>query len=141
MTCRDVMTKDPTTALPTDTIQTIAQVMAREDVGVVPIVEKRGSMRLVGVVTDRDIVLRHVAEGQDATLETATSVMTKTLVTVAPGDDVQRALDAMMEHQVRRVLVAENGDLVGVIAQADVARLGADARTGEVVEQISKPEP
>ena len=138
MTCRDVMTKDPTTLLPTDTIQTIAQVMAREDVGVVPIVEKRGSMRLVGVVTDRDIVLRHVAEGQDATLETATSVMTKTLVTVAPGDDVQRALDAMMEHQVRRVLVAENGDLVGVIAQADVARLGADARTGEVVEQISK---
>jgi CBS domain-containing protein len=131
---RDVMTANPTTCEPNATVVDAAKVMALEDVGSVPIVE--GS-RLVGLVTDRDIIVRTVAEGRDVSTTTVKDVASKDLVTVAPDEDLDRALQLMAQHQVRRIPVVEGDRVVGIVAQADVARAADEEKTGEVVQQIS----
>ena len=114
-----------------------AKMMKQEDVGLAPVVE---GDRLVGTLTDRDIVVRVVAEGKDPQAVTVREVASTELVTVDPQQDLDEALRLMAQHQVRRLpVVEEDGRLVGVVAQADVARQDDDARTGEVVEEISKP--
>ena len=132
---RDVMTGNPTTCEPSATLVDAAKVMAREDVGPVPIVENG---RLVGIVTDRDIIVRAVAEGRDVTNTTVTDVASKDLVTVTPDDDLDRALQLMGQRQVRRIPVVEGDQVVGIVSQADVARAADDEKTGEVVQQISE---
>jgi CBS domain-containing protein len=110
--------------------------MRDEDVGVAPIVE---GQKLVGVLTDRDVAIRVVAEERDPQSTTVTEVASKEVVTVDPQQDLDEALRLMAKHQVRRLpVVEEDGRLVGVLAQADVAREGDDARTGRVVEEISQ---
>jgi len=94
--------------------------------------------RLVGIVTDRDIVVRVVAEGRDANVTTVKEIASTDLVTVAPGDDLDVALNLLAQRQVRRLPVVEGERLVGIVAQADIARLGKDKKTGEVVEEISR---
>jgi CBS domain-containing protein len=114
-----------------------AKMMKQEDVGLAPVVE---GDRLVGTLTDRDIVVRVVAEGKDPQAVAVREVASTELVTVDPQQDLDEALRLMAQHQVRRLpVVEEDGRLVGVVAQADVARQDDDARTGEVVEEISKP--
>ena len=132
---KDVMTSDPTTCEPKASVVDAAKVMAQEDVGSIPIVE--GS-RLAGVVTDRDIVIRVVAEGGDAQSKTVVDIASRDLVTVAPNDDLDRALELMAEKQVRRLPVVDGDKLVGIVAQRDIALQGADRETGQVVEQISR---
>ena len=132
---RDVMTGNPTTCEPTATVVDAAKVMAREDVGSVPIVE---GGRLVGLVTDRDIIVRTVSEGRDVKTTTVNDVASKNLVTVAPDEDLERALQLMAKHQVRRIPVVEGDRVVGIVAQADVARAADEEKTGEVVQQISE---
>ena len=134
----DVMSQNPTTATPRDTIQTVAQLMSSENVGVIPVIEEGSNNRLVGVVTDRDIVVRAVAEGRNPGEVTVEQVMTPDVVTVEPGDDAQKAVELMENHQIRRILVCNGDQLVGVIAQADIARQGSDLQTGELVEEISQ---
>jgi CBS domain-containing protein len=131
---RDVMTSNPTTCEPTATLVDAAKVMAREDVGPVPIVE---GGKLVGLVTDRDIIIRAVAEGRDVTSTTVREVASKDLVTVTADEDLDRALQLMAQHQVRRIPVVEGDRVVGIVSQADVARAADDEKTGEVVQQIS----
>jgi CBS domain-containing protein len=131
---RDVMTSNPTTCEPTATLVDAAKVMAREDVGPVPIVE---GGKLVGLVTDRDIIIRAVAEGRDVTSTTVRDVASKDLVTVTADEDLDRALQLMAQHQVRRIPVVEGDRVVGIVSQADVARAADDEKTGEVVQQIS----
>jgi CBS domain-containing protein len=131
---RDVMTSNPTTCEPTATLVDAAKVMAREDVGPVPIVE---GGKLVGLVTDRDIIIRAVAEGRDVTGTTVRDVASKDLVTVTADEDLDRALQLMAQHQVRRIPVVEGDRVVGIVSQADVARAADDEKTGEVVQQIS----
>jgi CBS domain-containing protein len=110
--------------------------MKDEDVGLAPIVE---GDRLVGTLTDRDIAIRVVAEGRDPKSTTVREVASSDLVTVDPQQDLDEALRLMAQHQVRRLpVVEEDGRLVGVVAQADVARHGDDRETGQVVEQISQ---
>jgi CBS domain-containing protein len=110
--------------------------MKSEDVGSLPILEGE---RLVGMVTDRDIVLRVVAEGKDVQSSTVGEIASRDLVTVDPQQDLDEALRLMAQHQVRRLpVVEEDGRLVGILAQADVATSGHDAKTGQVVEEISK---
>ena len=129
------MTQNPRTVTPDSTIQDAARVMRDEDAGIVPITD---GDNLVGVITDRDIAVRAVAEGKDGTT-TVREVASKDLVTIDPQQDLDEALRLMAQHQVRRLpVVEEDGKLVGIVAQADVARHGDDARTGEVVEQISE---
>jgi CBS domain-containing protein len=113
-----------------------ARMMRDEDVGLAPIVE---GDRLVGTLTDRDIAVRVVAEGRDPGSTQVKEVASTDLVTVDPQQDLDEALRLMAEHQVRRIpVVGEDGRLVGIVAQADVARESDDRRTGEVVERISQ---
>jgi CBS domain-containing protein len=132
---REVMTENPTTCEPSSTIVDCAKVMAKEDVGPIPIVEGN---RVVGLVTDRDIVVRAVAEGRDVKQTTVGDIASTNLITVSADDDFSRALELMAQHQVRRLPVVEGDRLVGIIAQADVARAAEEEQTGEVVQQISK---
>jgi CBS domain-containing protein len=129
------MTKNPRTVSPDQTIQDAAKIMRDEDTGVVPITE---GDNLTGVITDRDIVIRAVAEGRDGQT-TVREVASQDVVTIDPQQNLDEALRLMAQHQVRRLpVVEEDGKLVGIVSQADVARHGDDARTGEVVEQISE---
>jgi len=132
---KDVMTLNPTTCEPQASVVDAAKVMAQEDVGSIPIVE---GDRLIGVVTDRDIVIRVVAEGRDLQSTTVGEIASRDLVTVSPDEDLDRALELMAENQVRRVPVIEGDTLVGIVAQRDIALQGADRETGQVVEQISR---
>jgi CBS domain-containing protein len=135
MQIKDVMTSNPTTCEPQASVVDAAKVMAQEDVGSIPTVE---GDRLVGVVTDRDIVIRVVAEGRDPQSVTVGDVASRDLVTVSPDEELDRALQLMAENQVRRLPVVDGDKLVGIVAQRDVALQGADRETGQVVEQISR---
>jgi CBS domain-containing protein len=132
---RNVMTQNPTSCDPAATPVEAAKVMASEDVGSVPVV-KGG--RLVGIVTDRDLVVRVLAEGRDPNSTTVGEIASGDLETVSPDDDLDMALRKMASSKVRRLPVVEGDQLVGIVAQADVARQGDDSETGQVVEQISR---
>jgi CBS domain-containing protein len=132
---RDAMTGTPRNVGTTTTIAEAAKLMKSEDVGSLPVTE---GDRLVGMVTDRDIVTRVVAEGKDPGAMTVGEIASKDLITVDPQQDLDEALTLMAQHQVRRLpVVEEDGRLVGILAQADVAREGEDSKTGQLVEQIS----
>jgi CBS domain-containing protein len=139
-TCSDVMTKNPVSALPTDTVVNVAQLMKERDIGPVPIVEDKVTKKLIGIVTDRDLALKVVAEGRDPNTTLVRDVMTTDVVTCHEEDDIDSTLDAMSRHQLRRILVVDKNDqLVGIIAQADVAtRMDEPEKTGEVVKEISQ---
>jgi len=138
--CNEVMTKNPICCLPNDMVAKVAQLMKSKDIGPVPIIENEQTKKLVGIVTDRDLALKIVAEGRDAKSTKAEEVMTRKVVTCRGEDDVQKALDAMSEHQLRRIPVVDNDNrIVGIIAQADVAtRVDQPAKTAEVVKDISQ---
>lgn len=131
----DVMTQRPRAMNPKTPLNEIAQVMETDDVGAIPLVD---GDRLVGIVTDRDIVVRAVAKGKDPKGMPASEVSSSQLVTVHPDDDLSDALQLMAQHQVRRLAVTDEDRLVGVVLQADVARQGKDKETGQVVEGISR---
>lgn len=133
---RELMTSNPSTVEASATIVEAARLMRDEDVGIVPIVE---GDRLVATITDRDIAIRLVAEGKDPQSTNVREIASTQLVTIDPGQDLDEALRLMAQHQVRRLpVVEEDGKLIGIVAQADVARAGEDAKTGQVVEEISK---
>lgn len=134
-TARDIMTTPAETLPPTATLTEAARRLRDLNVGSLPILD---GDHLAGVVTDRDIVVRGVAEGLDPSSATVAEVATGAVVTVDVDDDAAEVARIMGERQVRRVPVLDGGKLVGLIAQADVAR-DLDARTtGDVVEDISQ---
>jgi len=137
---RDVMTKDLVYASPQDTVSHVAQLMKREDIGPVLIVDNEESKRLVGIVTDRDLALKVVAEGRDPQTTYVEEVMTRKLITCRPDDDIENAMKAMAQYQLRRIPVVEDDNrLVGIISQADVAtRVDEPEKTAEVVKEISE---
>jgi len=141
MQVRDVMTKDPSCVTPGATIREAAQVMQRENVGIVPVVEEKGNRRLLGVVTDRDIAVRVVAEGRGADTRVSEIMSSSRITTCAPDDDVDNAMKAMATEQVRRIpIVDERGSLVGIVAQADIVRKGHDSQEAQrTVRDISEP--
>jgi len=133
---RDAMTSNPQTIKIDASVVEAARTMRDADTGVVPVVD---GDRLVATITDRDIALRVVAEGKDPKSTKALDVASKDLVTIDPQQNLDEALRLMARHQVRRLpVVEEDGKLVGIVAQADIARHGEDAKTGEMVEKISK---
>ena len=139
-TCSEVMTKDPVCCLPEDSAAKVAQLMKNENIGSIPVIENEQSQKLVGIVTDRDLALKIVATALDAKSTKVERVMTHKVVTCHADDDLQRALDAMAEHQLRRIPVVDNDNkIVGIIAQADVAtRADQPEKTAEVVKEISQ---
>lgn len=138
--CRDVMTKDVVCCTADTSVSEVARMMKTEDIGPMLIVDNEQSKTLVGIVTDRDIVVKAIANGQDPKNTKVGDVMSKKLVTVHPDDDVEVAMKAMAQFQLRRIpVVSENMQLVGIISQADVAtRVDAPEETGEVVKEISE---
>jgi CBS domain-containing protein len=133
---REVMTPNPSTVSSDSPVTGAAKIMRDEDVGIVPIVE---GDRLVGTVTDRDIAIRVIAEGKEPQSTTVREIASTQLVTIDPEQDLDEAARLMAKHQVRRLpVVEEDGRLVGILAQADLARIGEDSKTGQVVEEISR---
>ena len=135
-TVRDAMTPNVRSAAPTDSLADAAQTMKQEDVGSLPVVEDD---RLIGILTDRDIVLRAVAERVDPQSINVGEVASRDLVTVEPEQDLDEALALMARDRVRRLPVVEDGRLVGMLAQADVAIVAEEKKAGEMVEEISQP--
>ena len=133
---REAMTSKPCSIDADKPVSYAAKMMRDEDVGLAPIVEGE---RLVGVLTDRDIAVRVVAEGRDPDQVKVAEVASRDIVTLDPQQNLDEALRLMAQHQVRRLpVVEEDGRLVGVLAQADVAKEADQGRTGEVVQQISR---
>jgi CBS domain-containing protein len=135
MKIRDVMTPNPRTVSPNDTIQTAAQVMQAEDTGAVPVVD---AGRVLAVVTDRDIVVRVVAEGGPASTPVR-EVATQNVVFATPDMSTREASDLMSEHQIRRLPVVEDDRLVGIVSIGDLAvKEGKDSRIGDTLQNISE---
>jgi CBS domain-containing protein len=139
--CKDVMTKNPIGCLPDDSVVKAAQLMKDKDIGSVLVVEDEETRKLVGIVTDRDLALEIVAEGRDPQVTKVQDVMTYNVVTCRAEDSVQEVMDVMAEYQLRRMPVVDHEDrVVGIIAQADVARhTDPPEKTGEVIRGISQP--
>lgn len=138
-TCREIMTRSPFCCQTADSAQDAARLMWEANVGSVPVTTD--GKRLVGIVTDRDLALRVLAEGRMARETPIQQVMTPNPITCQPDDDVQRVLSLMAEHQIRRIpIVDENHNIVGIVSQADIALRTSDvADVAEVVEEVSRP--
>jgi CBS domain-containing protein len=135
MNIRDVMTPNPRAVAPGDTIQSAARIMRDEDTGVVPVVENG---RPVGLVTDRDIVIRAVADG-GALSRPISEICTGALVSATPDMSTREAAQLMSDHQVRRLPVVENEQLIGIVSIGDLAvKEGKDSRTGDTLQSISE---
>jgi CBS domain-containing protein len=132
---REVMTPAPETIQADRPASEAAQKMKEADAGMIPVMDNGN---LLGTVTDRDIALRVVAEGKDPQSTTVGEIASRDIVTVQPDEDLDDALQKMAKHQVRRLPVVEDGRLIGVVAQADVAREGNEEAVGHTVEEISK---
>jgi CBS domain-containing protein len=135
-TVRETMTPPPTTVGPDVPVAEAARMMRSEDVGSLPVVDGE---RLVGVVTDRDITTRVVAEGKDPESTPVQEIHSTDPVTAEPEQDLAEVLEAMARHQVRRVPVVDDGRLVGILAQADIAEDSSALETGELVREVSEP--
>ncbi len=136
LSVRDVMTPEVETTTSSQLLQEAARSMKDGDFGSIPVVDDG---RLVAVLTDRDIVIRAVAEGLDASTTQVGQVASSDPVTVAPDQSLDDAVEIMTHYQVRRLPVVEEGRLVGVLSQADIALEAKEKVTGEVVQEISQP--
>ncbi len=137
MKVRELMTPNPTCADPETTVEEIATLMKEEDIGCVPVIDEDGEV--AGVITDRDIVLRCVAEGKDPAECRADDVISPQSVTIGPNADTKEAARLMAERQIRRLPVVENGKLVGMLSLGDVAVKEHDDRlSGDVLQDVSE---
>jgi CBS domain-containing protein len=141
MKIHDIMTRDPQCVTPDATVREAAQLMKSGDVGIVPVVDGQSTKTLVGVITDRDIAIRCVADGKDGTVRVRDCMTANKVSTCRENDDVDRVMDAMRTEQVRRIpIVDERGSLVGIVAQADIVRKASnDSKAENTIEHISQP--
>lgn len=138
MQVRDIMTANPACCSPETPLQDVAKLMTDHDCGEIPVLDERG--RPVGVVTDRDIACRAVAQGKDPSQTTAREVMSAPVVTATPEEDVDDCCHRMEENQIRRVpVVDEAGACCGMVSQADIARQAPEHEVAEVVRDVSRP--
>ena len=137
---RDIMTSDPVCVSERDSIREVARIMAREDTGVVPVVDGK---KVIGMITDRDIVVRLVAEGKDPANANVNEAMTKNVRAVKENDTVNDVLNVMSGSQVRRVpVINDRNEIVGIVSMKDLADTGnQDGKIGKAVENISAAPP
>jgi CBS domain-containing protein len=135
-TIRDEMTENPRSIGVSASVVEAAQLMREKDIGSLPITDDE---KLVGMITDRDITTMVVAKAADPGTTSVGDVFSGDPISVEPDKDIKEALQLMARHQVRRLPVVENGELVGIVAQADVALKEGEKKTGELVEAISAP--
>jgi len=133
---RDAMTADPRSIGKSVSVVEAARLMREQDIGSLPITDDE---QLVGMITDRDITMRVVAEAADPNATSVEDVYSRDLISVEPDNDLEEALGLMARHQIRRLPVVEDGRLVGIVAQADIALSENETKTGELVEAISAP--
>jgi CBS domain-containing protein len=139
MRVQEIMTKNPSSVSPDATVREAAQLMQRENVGIIPVVDGT-DRRLLGVVTDRDIAIRCVAEGRDGSCRVQDVMSADRIQTCTPNDEIDQVMSAMSREQVRRIpIVDERGSLLGIVSQADIVRQANDKRAEETVERISQP--
>jgi CBS domain-containing protein len=140
--CQDIMTQSPACCLADDQVYISAQRMQSENVGALPVVENYETKKLIGIVTDRDLAMKVVGASRDATNTLVGDVMTPKPVVCHLADDLDTTLMVMASHQIRRIpVVDDKGQVVGIIAQADVAiRLDNHDKVGQMVGQISQPD-
>lgn len=140
MLAREIMTEKVECVTAQDDLVHAARLMRDHDIGLVPVVDGHDGLRLAGVITDRDIAIRHVAEGHGSDCKVEEAMSRDDLLVARPDDDVDEVMRLMRERQVRRVPVVEGGRLVGIIAQADLAlEIGDESEVGRTVEGISEP--
>jgi CBS domain-containing protein len=141
MKAQDIMARNPRSVTPRTSIQEAARLMKSEDVGALPVVESDSSRKLIGIVTDRDITIRAVADGRDIGSATVSDVMSKGTTTAKVSDSVDDVMEVMGREQVRRIpIVDERDELVGIVSQADVVRkASSDKQSERTVEKISEP--
>jgi CBS domain-containing protein len=132
MKVRDAMAKTVTSARKDERVVDVAKKMKQEDAGFMPIVEDGG--RLIGVITDRDIVIRCIAEGHDPRNEPAEHLMSTSVTTISPDDDIKDAARKMEDREIRRLAVVEGGRLVGVLSHGNVVQ----ATGGKMAEQVTE---
>ena len=139
-TCKEVMTPEPFCCVPTDQVSAVAQIMKRENIGPMPVVDSQETRKLIGIITDRDLAMKIVGECRDAEATKVEEVMTRKVVTCREDDDLQRAMKLMSERQLRRIVIVDNANkAVGIISQADLAtRMNQPEKTAEVVKDISQ---
>ena len=142
MKAQDIMARNPRCVTPRTTVQEAARLMKSEDVGALPVISDDSSRKLVGIITDRDITIRVVAEGRNIERSLVEDVMSKSsLATAKTSDSVEDVMKVMGKEQVRRIpIVNENNEVVGVVSQADVVRKAdSDVRSEHTIEKISEP--
>ena len=140
MKVKDVMTRNPVCAVPTTDLNKIAKMMVDFDCGEIPIVQNFESMIPIGVVTDRDIVIRTVGKNIDPLTVAAMEIMTTPVITVSPETELNRAETLMEDKQIRRIIVVDHvGRCCGILATADIAKYGTREELGEVMKEISSP--
>lgn len=140
MKVKDLMTKRPAYTTPDDNLSKVAKLMAENNVGMIPVVDNKDNMSIVGVVTDRDIAVRCVAAGRNPQEMRASDVMSKPVVTVREEDNVEDVARMMQKNMVRRVPVVDaQGKICGIVAQADIALKASDKTTADVVQGVSRP--
>ncbi|HWQ00555.1 MAG TPA: CBS domain-containing protein [Gaiellaceae bacterium] len=135
---QQVMTSQPQSVRRTTTVRSAAEIMEREDVGSLPVVEDGGV--LMGIVTDRDIVVRVVAAGRNVDEVSVGEILTEHPVLVFPDESLDHAMELMAKHQIRRLPVVYDTQLVGMLTQADIAQEAKDKQAGHVLEAISQHE-
>ena len=136
---RDVMTANPTCVSEKDTVRDAARIMAKQDTGVVPVVNGK---KVVGIITDRDIVVRLVAEGKDANSAKVVDAMSKQIKSIREDAGVDEALQLMSSAQVRRIPVVNASDeLVGIVSMGDISKTDQDNKVGRAIESISQAPP
>ena len=139
MQVKEIMTKSPACCTPDTPVQQVAQEMIKHDCGCIPIIESDARPKVVGMITDRDIVCRAVAKGENPQFLTAAACMSTDVITATPEMDMDTCCQLMEEHQVRRIPVVDTlGFCRGIVAQADIAQVCQPDKTAEVVRDISR---
>ena len=141
MNIEALMTQEPACCTPNTAIEDVARLMVQHDCGEIPVVQSSDDRTLVGVVTDRDIVVRLIARGQDVRGTTVAACMTQPAVSLRPDAQVSDAVEMMQSHQVRRLpVVTDAGIVCGIVSQADLARWAPSEQTGDLVRDVSEPQ-
>lgn len=139
MQVKDIMTSNPGCCTPGTSLEEVAKMMVDHDCGCIPVVDGNDTKMPVGMITDRDITCRVVAQGKNPLELTARDAMTSTVLSVTPETSLEDCLNLMEDGQVRRIAVVdENGAVCGILAQADIAENAGDRATAEVVQEVSR---
>lgn len=140
MKVSEIMTKNPVCCTTDASLQEVAKTLCERNVGELPVVDSQDALKPLGVITDRDIVCRSLAQGRNPLELTARDCMTRSVVSVSPGTSLEECCRVLEDRRIRRVVVVDaNGRCCGIVSLADIARECASDVTSEVVREVSQP--